>query len=81
MPTGGQKKMTKTRTKLKMKKKNNDKGYKKINNMYGGNSRTASSSNTLIRNFGCEESIIRVVLGLSLEKFRRKCPLRYSEKR
>ena len=48
--------------------------------MYGGNSITASSSDTSSRNFEGEESSIGVFLGLRLERLRSKHPLKSSER-
>ena len=54
--------------------KKNDKGYIRSNNSYGGNSRTASLSNTSSQKFEGEDSSIGVVLGMRLEKVYKKEP-------
>ena len=77
-PQGGLTKMNET---IKKNESNNDdKGYNKSNIRYGGNSRTASSSDTSSRIFEDEEPSIGVVLGLRFEKIRRKYPSRSSER-
>ena len=55
-------------------KKNNYKGYNNRNNRYGGNSITASSSDTPSQKIEGEEPSIGVVLGSSFENIEKKAP-------
>ena len=70
--TGGLDKNDKKKSKTKNENNNNDKGYKKSNNRYEVNPRTASSSYTSSRNSEGEKPSIGVVLGLFSEKIEKK---------